>query len=61
MLDQNNRFIFKILGVFTVEIVKVTPKEVRKTLWQAALILFIVIVLIRLPSYIDSLRWWQIK
>lgn len=58
MSDQNNRFIFKILGVFTVEIVKVTPKEVRKTLWQAALILFIVIVLIRLPSYIDSLRWW---
>ncbi|WP_353168653.1 hypothetical protein [Acinetobacter sp.] len=40
------------------EIVEVTPKEVRKTLWQAAFILFIVIFLIRLPAYIDAIRWW---
>lgn len=56
MSDKDNRFTFKFLGVFTVEIVKVTPKEVRKILWQAAFILFIVILLIRLPAYIEAFR-----
>lgn len=37
-------------------IVKVTPKEVRKNLWQAALILFVVILLIRLPAYIMAFK-----
>jgi hypothetical protein len=55
---KDNRFTFKFLGVFTVEIVKVTPKEVRKTLWQFAAILFILIVLVRLPAYIEAIRWW---
>jgi len=58
MSNKDNRFTFKFLGVFTVEIVKVTPREVRKTLWQAAFILFIVIILIRLPTLIAALRWW---
>ncbi|WP_265733386.1 hypothetical protein [Acinetobacter sp. ANC 4558] len=40
------------------EIVKVTPKEVRKTIWHAALIIFICILLIRFPSYMDAIRWW---
>jgi|GEM_PF-1195159 len=58
MSNKDNRFTFKFLGVFTVEIVKVTPKEVRKTLWQVAFIFFVAILLIRLPAYIDSVRWW---
>lgn len=56
MPNKDNRFTFKFLGVFTVEIVKVTPKEVRKTLWQAAFILFIVILLIRMPAYIEAFK-----
>jgi len=58
MNNKDNRFTFKFLGVFTVEIVKVTPKEIRKTIWHAALIVFICILLIRFPSYMEAIRWW---
>lgn len=58
MPDKDNRFTFKFLGVFTVEIVKVTPKEVRKTLWQVSIIIFIAICLIRMPALIIAIRWW---
>ncbi|EPF72110.1 hypothetical protein F945_02160 [Acinetobacter rudis CIP 110305] len=58
MSYKDNRFTFKFLGVFTVEIVKVTPHEVRKTLRLTAFILFVMILLVRLPAYIEAVRWW---
>lgn len=36
------------------EIIQVTPKEVRITLWVMALILFVSILLIRAPAYISA-------
>lgn len=57
-MSNNNRFTFKILGVVTVEIVKVTPKEVRKTITRVAILLFLAIILLKLPALITAIRWW---
>lgn len=52
---NTNRFMLKILGVFTLEIVKITPEKLCKIIWHAAFILFVVIILIRLPEYLDAI------
>lgn len=57
-MSNDNRFTFKILGVVTVEIVKVTPKEVRKTITHVALWLFLAIILLKMPALITAIRWW---
>lgn len=57
-MSNDNRFTFKILGVITVEIVKVTPKEVRKTITHVALWLFLAIILAKMPALITAIRWW---
>lgn len=57
-MSNDNRFTFKILGVITVEIVKVTPKEVRKTITHISLWLFSAIILLNLPALITAIRWW---
>ena len=54
---NDKRITFKILGV-QMEAVNFTPKELRKTMWTAASILFAAIVLWRLPEIIAAVKWW---
>lgn len=52
---NDRRFTLRMLGV-VMESVNFTPKELRKTMWTAASILFVAIVLWRLPEIIQALR-----
>lgn len=56
-MKDYNRFTFKFLGVVMEEI-QITPKEIRKTMWSGALILFIAIILFKSDSIITAIRWW---
>lgn len=38
------------------EVVNFTPKELRKTIWSVACILFVAIILWRLPAIIAALK-----
>lgn len=40
------------------EATNITPKEIRKTMWTAALILFLFALLWNLPELITAIRWW---
>lgn len=51
---NDKRFTFKMLGVL-MEAVNFTPKELRKTMWTAAAILFVAIALWRLPDILGVL------
>ncbi|VEE07727.1 hypothetical protein [Neisseria animalis] len=52
---NDKRFTFKLLGVL-METVNFTPKELRKTMWTAAVILFAAILLWRLPEILTALK-----
>ena len=52
---NDKRFTFKFLGVL-MEAINITPKEIRKTMWTAAIILFAFIW--RSPELITAIRWW---
>ncbi|MHA3078821.1 hypothetical protein [Acinetobacter sp. ANC 5502] len=58
---NSNRFTLKILGVFTLGIVKITPEELCKIRWHAAFILFVSIILIRLPAYLEAIYLFSSK
>ncbi|WMY91866.1 hypothetical protein [Snodgrassella communis] len=40
------------------EAINFTPKELRKTMWTAALILLLLIFAWRLPEMISAIKWW---
>lgn len=40
------------------EAVQITPKEIRKTMWSGAFILFILVLLVKSDSIISAVRWW---
>ncbi len=48
---------FKFLGVL-MEAINITPKEIRKTMWTAAAILFLFAFIWNLPELITAIRWW---
>lgn len=56
--EDYNKFYIKFLGVFMIEIKNVTPEKINKLLWSVAKIIFIAIILINLPSYISTIKWW---
>ncbi len=51
---NDKRFTFKFLGVF-MEVINFTPKELRKTMWTAAVILLLVLTW-RLPEMISAIK-----
>lgn len=55
---NDKRFLMKVLGVFMIEINNVTPEKIIKMLWNIAVILMVMIVLWRLPNYINAIKWW---
>lgn len=54
---NDKRFTFKFLGVL-MEAIYITPKEIRKTMWTAAIILFLFAFIWRSPELITAIRWW---
>ncbi len=54
---NDKRFTFKFLGVL-MEAINTTPKEIRKTMWTAAAILFLFAFIWNLPELITVIRWW---
>ena len=40
------------------EAINITPKEIRKTMWTAAAILFLCAFIWNLPELITAIRWW---
>ena len=57
-MDNNKRFFVKLLGIFMIEITNVTPEKIIKILWVVAKIGFIAILLIKMPEYINAIKWW---
>lgn len=57
-MTNNKRFLIKLLGVFMIEINNVTPEKIGKLLWLVAKIVFIAIILFKLPEYISVIKWW---
>lgn len=51
---NNKRFFFKFLGVFSMETINFTPKELRKTMWTAAVIILLFILAWRLPDILTA-------
>ncbi|WP_267283247.1 hypothetical protein [Faucicola boevrei] len=41
-----------------IEINNVTPEKIEKLLWMVSKIVFLVIILIKLPDYITAIKWW---
>jgi hypothetical protein len=56
-IANDKRFTFKYLGDF-MEAINFTPKELRKTMWTAAVILLVLIFAWRLPEIISVIKWW---
>ncbi len=56
--EEYNKFYVKLLGVLMIEIKNVTPEKINKLLWTVAKIIFIAIILVKLPSYIYAVKWW---
>ncbi|PIT17527.1 hypothetical protein [Snodgrassella alvi] len=56
-IANDKRFTFKYLGDF-METINFTPKELRKKMWTAALILLLLILAWRLPEMISAIKWW---
>ncbi len=54
-MANDKRFTFKFLGVH-MEAINFTPKELRKTMWTAALIILMIIIAWRLPEIISAIR-----
>lgn len=54
---NDKRFTFKFLGVL-MEAINITPKEIRKTMWTAAIILFLFAFIRKAPEFITAIRWW---
>ncbi|MCO6506264.1 MAG: photosystem I reaction center subunit PsaK [Snodgrassella sp.] len=52
---NDKRFTFKFLGVF-MEVINFTPKELRKTMWTAAVILLLLVLTWRLPEMISAIK-----
>lgn len=40
------------------EAINITPKEIRKTMWTAAIILFLFALIWKTPEIITAIRWW---
>ncbi len=57
-MKNDNKFLFKFLGFIMIEIKNVTPEKINKLLWTVAKVVFIAIILIKLPSYITAIKWW---
>ncbi len=57
-MNNDKRFFIKLLGVFMIEINNVTPEKIEKLLWMVSKIVFLVIILIKLPDYITAIKWW---
>lgn len=57
-MSNDKRFFVKLLGVFMIEIVNVTPEKITKILWSVAKIIFIAIILFKLPDYINAVKGW---
>lgn len=57
-MSNNKRFFMKLLGLFMIEITNVTPEKIEKLLWMVSKIVFLVIILIKLPDYITAIKWW---
>lgn len=58
LMKNDNKFLFKFLGFIMIEIKNVTPEKINKLLWTVAKVVFIAIILIKLPSYITAIKWW---
>ncbi|WP_180297884.1 hypothetical protein [Snodgrassella alvi] len=54
-MANDKRFTFKYLGDF-MEAINFTPKELRKTMWTAALILLLLIFAWKLPEIISAIK-----
>lgn len=52
---NDKRFTFKFLGVL-MEAINITPKEIRKTMWTAAIILFLFALIWKTPEIITANR-----
>ncbi|WP_240746208.1 hypothetical protein [Eikenella exigua] len=52
---NDKRFTFKMLGVFLMEAMNVSPKEVRKTFWHVVGGLILLILAFRLPEILAVL------
>lgn len=57
-MSNDKRFLIKLLGVFMIEFTNVTPEKIGKLLWLVAKIMFIAIILFKLPDYINAIKWW---
>lgn len=55
-MNNDKRFLIKMLGVFMIEINNVTPEKIIKILWTVARIIFIAIVLLKAPDYILAIK-----
>lgn len=40
------------------EAINITPKEIHKTMWTAAIILFLFAFIWKFPEFITAIRWW---
>ncbi|MDW0618203.1 hypothetical protein P2G70_11845 [Mannheimia haemolytica] len=40
------------------EAINITPKGIRKTMWTAAIILFLFAFIWKAPEFITAIRWW---
>lgn len=54
-MANDKRFTFKFLGVY-MEAINFTPKELRKTMWAAAMILLLLVLAWRLPEIISAIK-----
>ncbi|WP_180295981.1 hypothetical protein [Snodgrassella communis] len=54
-MANDKRFTFKYLGVY-MEAINFTPKELRKTMWTAAVILLLLVLTWRLPEMISAIK-----
>lgn len=64
-MTNDKRITIKWLGVFTMEIVNVTPKEFKQMLIQIVLsvgflgfVAFMFVLGWRMPEIITAVRWW---
>lgn len=57
-MSNDKRFLIKLLGVFMIEFTNVTPEKIGKLLWKITAMIYIIIVFLKLPDYINAVKWW---
>lgn len=57
-MNNNKRFIVKMLGVFNMQVENFTPKQVNKTLWTVAKTIMLIVFVAQIPEIITAVRWW---